>query len=153
MKHLSTYIFLCITLTFSFLSWSQVEELVGKDSCYTAEVDVVFIDLDSYVSISYELEKMAALKLKIPEIQRSLDSMQITKDSIMQAHKTTSVTLTEMLALETQSKDQLKERVFNLQHNYNVVSTRAAKYKKQRNILGGTLGGGLALLIGILLIR
>ena len=79
--------------------------------------------------------------------------MQITKDSIMQAHKTTSVTLTEMLALETQSKDQLKERVFNLQHNYNVVSTRAAKYKKQRNILGGTLGGGLALLIGILLIR
>lgn len=124
-----------------------------KDSCYTSEVDGVFIDLDSYVSISYELEKIEELKLRLPEIEKSLDSIQVVKDSLTAIYLATTTNLTEMVALEAQSKNQLKERVFNLQHNYNVVNTKATKYKRQRNMFGGISGGALALLVIIIAVR
>ena len=134
-------------------SEAQVEDFAIKDTCYTPAVDGVFIDLDSYLSITYELEKIEILKKELPAIKDSLDNMQILVDSVAAAHSAEAENLTTIIALETQSKEELKNRVFNLQHNYNIMWNTAAKYKRQRNLAGGVGGGVLALLLGIVLIN
>jgi hypothetical protein len=54
-----------------------------------------------------------------------------------------------MLHLERQSKTALKQRVFNLQHNYNVMERKKKRATRQRNSLGAV---ALALIAGILIL-
>ena len=150
MKYLLT-ILLAITTISAFSQNERVEILVTADSCYTAPVDGVFIDLDSYVGISYELEKVDSLKQALPELKKSLEDIEIAKDSMAVAHLKENKNLSLALDLETQSKNQLKNRVANLQHNYNVTFAKADKFRKQRNRMGGIAGGLLALIAGIII--
>lgn len=145
MKNLLVLI-LCVVCS---SAWSQVEELVRKDSCYTAAVDGVFIDLDSYVEITYELEKVELLKVETPSLKIALDSLKTLHDSATTAYIEENKQMLKALHLEKQSKGELKQRVYNLQHNYNVVDTKWRRARKQRNILSG---GIIALIVGILII-
>jgi len=137
MKYL-LIILLAINATFA-LSQDRVEVLVTTDSCYAAPVDGVFLDLDTYIEISYELEKIDSLKTAIPEFKKELNKIKIATDSMVVADSLKTHNLTTALNLETQSKNQLKKRVFNLQHNYNVMENRHKGMRRQRNILGGIL--------------
>jgi cell shape-determining protein MreC len=132
----------------SLSAWSQVEELVYKDSTYLAPIDGVFIDLGTYVGISYELEKLEELKKETPGLKSSLDSLKTLQDSLTAAQMSENKEISKMLDLEKQSKTALKQRVFNLQHNYNIVDNKWRRARKQRNALSG---GILALIAGILL--
>jgi hypothetical protein len=122
---------------------------VFKDSCYTSTVDGVFIDLDSYVEITYELEKVELLKEETPELRLALDSLKTLHDSATSAYVSENKKMLEVLHLEWKSKAELRQRVFNLQHNYNVMQVKHKRAKKQRNSLAG---GSLALILGILLL-
>jgi len=130
-------------------AWSQVEELVHKDSCYIAKVDGVFLDLDSYVEVTYELEKIEALKLETPSLKVALDSLKTLHDSTTAAQMAVNKKTVQMLHLERQSKTALKQRVFNLQHNYNVMERKKKRATRQRNSLGAV---ALALIAGILIL-
>lgn len=116
------------------------EFLLHKDTMFKAPVDGVYVDLDTYVAISYELDKIDTLKHQIPIVREAFDSLKVASDSLVKAHLEHKETNASILKLERQSKNEVLEKYYNVRHNNKILRDNNKKLKSQRNFLLGTVG-------------
>ena len=144
---------LILLLGFVQFSFAQpFEFLLEKDSLFNVPTRGVYVDLDTYIAISYELDKIDTLKKQLPSVKEAFDSIKSASDSIVKAHWEHKETNETILKLERQSKQEVLSQYYNVKHNNTILRTDNKKLKDRNKVLWGITGSSVAVTIATIVV-